>query len=78
MKTSKFNHLKSKYHKKNILNRMVKRKPSSDEKCLIFYDELNNDDDIDYCKIIVKKIFTKWMSLQQRKNCIFCKHPWYL
>lgn len=59
--------------------KMVEKKPS-DDACPICLDDLENGEELDYCKYSCgKQIHTLCFSMWQKKNsgdCVFCRHSW--
>jgi hypothetical protein len=52
----------------------------TDDLCPICLDDLNNGDELDYCKsscqrAIHKECFSMWIRFKP-KNCIYCMKPW--
>lgn len=64
-----------KYVSENIAQR------DTDDLCPVCLDELQNGDELDYCKYscgkhIHKTCFQMWTK-QHPANCVFCRHSWY-
>jgi hypothetical protein len=72
--------IKNKYNdvKKNIVNKPNKK--STDDLCPICLDDLDNGDDLDYCKYSCGKqihidCFQMWIKVKPKK-CLFCTKSW--
>ena len=69
--------IKDKY--KNTADKK-KTEKKTDDVCPICLDELNNGEDVDYCKYACGKsvhttCFTMWCKKNNAK-CVFCRHDW--
>jgi hypothetical protein len=53
----------------------------TDDLCPICLDDLENGDELDFCKYscgksIHVKCFSMWCKVRPEQNCVFCKHSW--
>lgn len=70
--------IKNKYNKiKN--NKPEQNKKSTDDLCPICLDDLENGDNIDFCKSCGKHVHTNCFSMWVKSRgpkCVFCQKPW--
>lgn len=79
------NSLKEIYKKKTNKNLNLIQMKSIEDLCLVCLDELDNGEELDYCKYscgkpIHKDCYNMWFKAAQnrtkQKKCLFCQKPW--
>lgn len=80
------NNIRTIYDKLKISNGLVHKekditKKGSDDLCPICLDELDNGEDLDYCKFscgkqLHKLCFSMWIKQKKEPICVYCKAHW--